>query len=110
MNENPRPWFRFRLRTLFVLVAVASIPMAWVGYSLHWTRLRNAARNRPDVWVRGKLGYPPSGLWLFGEAYANYAFLQDDSEVEPPMTAEELQELFPEAVLFRVPKARWHKP
>ena len=40
-NQNPkRRWLAFRLRTLFVLVAIASVPMAWVGYQLNWGRER----------------------------------------------------------------------
>ena len=41
MHEKPcRRWFSFRLRTLFVVVAVLSIPLAWAGYLLNWIRER----------------------------------------------------------------------
>jgi len=32
---------QFSLRTLFVLVALASIPMCWVAYQLNWIRQRH---------------------------------------------------------------------
>jgi len=32
---------RVSLRTLFVLVAIASVPMGWVAYQLNWIRQRH---------------------------------------------------------------------
>ena len=32
---------RFSLRTLFVLVAIAGVPMAWGAYQLNWIRQRH---------------------------------------------------------------------
>src|SRR5262245_39893529 len=32
---------RFKLRTLFVLVAILAIPMAWAAYQLNWIRERH---------------------------------------------------------------------
>jgi hypothetical protein len=43
MRTPPRRWFAFRLRTLFVLVAVLSIPLAWVAHTLDWIRRRQDA-------------------------------------------------------------------
>jgi hypothetical protein len=71
MNEKPRRrWFRFSLRTLFVLVTLLGCVMGWVVYSLSWIRQRDEllyvegvsagfympADNRP----RG-----PGLLWIF---------------------------------------------
>ena len=35
-SSPPRRWFAFRLRTLFVLVAVLSVPLGWVAMQLRW--------------------------------------------------------------------------
>jgi hypothetical protein len=44
MHEKPRhSWFAFRLRTLFVLIAIVAPALAWVGYSLKWIKQRHAA-------------------------------------------------------------------
>ena len=73
MPQNPpepprRRWLRFSLRTLFVLMLVASLPLAWMGYSLNWIRERHEAfgRNRAAVEDAGNVT-APGGLWLFGE-------------------------------------------
>ena len=31
---KPRRWFRFSLRTMFVLIVLLSIPLNWVGYQI----------------------------------------------------------------------------
>jgi|SRR6185295_1951728 len=39
MNDSPPPrhrWFRYSLRTLFVLVAVVAAPLAWLGVQVKW--------------------------------------------------------------------------
>lgn len=47
MDDKPkikrRRWFQFSLQTMFVLVMLVSIPLAWVGYSLSWIRQRHEA-------------------------------------------------------------------
>jgi Leucine-rich repeat (LRR) protein len=35
---KPRRWFRFRLRTLLVMVTLLSIPLGWVGWELDQRR------------------------------------------------------------------------
>ena len=32
--KPPRRWFAFRLRTLFVVVAVLAVPLAWAGWMM----------------------------------------------------------------------------
>jgi hypothetical protein len=41
---NRRRWFRFSLRTLFVLFTLLSIPFCWIGYQLNWIRERQEFR------------------------------------------------------------------
>jgi hypothetical protein len=43
-NSPSRRWFRFSLRTLFILVTVVAL---WLGYYANWMRQRGEAR----VWL-----------------------------------------------------------
>ena len=70
MNTNPRRrWYQFSLRTMFVLVFVVSVPLAWVGYSLSWIRQRHEALDARLVYdfSDSATTTAPGGLWLFGE-------------------------------------------
>src|SRR5436309_4435009 len=40
--RKPRSRFQFRLRTLFVVIAVLAIPCAWVGWQAKMVRARRA--------------------------------------------------------------------
>src|SRR4051812_44517476 len=89
MDQNPsesprRRWLRFSLRTMFVLMLLASIPLAWVGYSLNWVRQRQAIIGTARIPGSMDLGFlrlptdwpdavpAPNGLWLFGEYGVEY--------------------------------------
>ncbi|HEY1601794.1 MAG TPA: hypothetical protein VGG64_19490 [Pirellulales bacterium] len=111
MPEKPRRrWFAFRLRTLFVLIAVASAPLAWVGYSLEWIRQRQRAITAsegihflgPAAMVERptrKYDAPttaPGGLWLLGEKGVAVYFW---SPIAPNI--DECRGLFPEAEVVR---------
>ncbi len=48
MNQSPpqpRRWFQFSLRTLFVIVAICCIGMGWLGWELHIVQSRKALLN-----------------------------------------------------------------
>ena len=63
--ETPMPlrrWFAFRLRTLFVLVAVLSIPLAWVAYSLNWIRERREFKGFMVRYAQEKIRPAPYGF------------------------------------------------
>jgi hypothetical protein len=111
MNAKPRRrWLAFRLRTLFVLIAVATVPLAWVGYSLEWIRQRHRALTASDgihflgpaarvEWPTRKYDAPttaPAGLWLFGEKGIAVYFW---SPIAPDI--DECRRLFPEAEVVR---------
>lgn len=94
-----RPWYQFSLRTLFVVVALVSIPLAWVGYSLNWIRQRRELVR--EGWVI-EMPYPvfngerpdaPCGLWIFGEKGRGCLICQ-------PGDKELVKRLFTEAVLW----------
>jgi hypothetical protein len=68
MDEKPiRLRSAFRLRTLFVVVAVLSILLAWVGYSLNWIRQRHEAMDVYCVFPVWRPVVAPGGLGLLGE-------------------------------------------
>ena len=78
MTAPKRRWFRFSLRTLFVLVTVVG---CWLGYSINWIKQRHAFLAHPYViqefndtppstvnrWGNTWPVYAPWGLWLLGE-------------------------------------------
>jgi len=93
MPTPPRRWLAFRVRTLFVVVALLSVPLAWVGYSLNWIWERHEALQRsprtPQVPRRA-----PLGLWVFGEEGHGGIVAPDVSEVK------RYEQLFPEAKIY----------
>jgi hypothetical protein len=102
MNALNRHWYQFSLRTMFVLVFVVSVPLAWVGYSLNWIRQRHAVISSGVV---DSLGFgsdnttavAPAGLWLFGENGIHHLWVRHDAKE----SIDDLQRLFPEAGIHR---------
>ena len=104
VTKSPRRRrFAFRLRTLFVLVAVLSVPLGWVGYSLEWIRqreemlLEDGVTGATKYVSAGEHGIPddpeaPYGLWLFGERGFQCIVAQRQK-------ADEAARLFPEAIV-----------
>ncbi len=70
-------WFRFSLRTLFVLITVFA---CWLGYELSWIRQRHQALDSHTV-VECRVvndADAPGGLWLFGEqGYDELSYVPD---------------------------------
>jgi hypothetical protein len=87
-TARKRRWFRFSLRTVFMLMTAFGMFLGWLVYQLNWIRQRNeyvaekqtiwaaahhrvfqaqsgAARSRVDIRIEDVS--PPSQLWLFGE-------------------------------------------
>jgi hypothetical protein len=92
MDEKPgRRWFAFRLRTLFVGVAVFSIPFAWLFYSRQWLRERHRHLVSGDVWVDEFNKSAPGFLSHFGEPGIVRA-----TYFGPPEGLEVVQRAFPE--------------
>ncbi len=104
MATPPRPWFSFRLRTLFVLVAITSVPLAWVGYSLNWSARRHrlleelaASYGNRVLMATDALVAPlsmPRGLAIIGEPAV--AAIRMPKDVSPAL-AERITAEFPEA-------------
>jgi hypothetical protein len=105
-TKPKRRWFRFSLRTLFVLMTIICV---WFGYSFNWIGQRHDyLKSHPNVHVALLPNEPlvaaPAMLWLLGEesqtrlqvespGFAADPFLQ----VTPTPEAAELRSLFPEA-------------
>jgi hypothetical protein len=100
---------RFSLRTLFVLVTVASLSAWWVTTQLTWVRHRRAADAQHgysefvSIVVREKLHQTESkeltwGLRLFGEEAVPVLHCHPASELK----AAELRKLFPEADVIEI--------
>ncbi|HEX3655858.1 MAG TPA: hypothetical protein VHV55_08635 [Pirellulales bacterium] len=103
MNEKPRRrWLAFRLRMLLVLIAIAAVPLAWVGYSLEWIRERRLMAPRHSDKPPGSPNpdaapiMPPGLLWVFGEQ-GFYALRWDPSS---PGSLDDLRRAFPESKIF----------
>jgi hypothetical protein len=99
MPTPPRRWFAIRLRTMFVLAAVLSVPLTWVGYSLNWIRERHRVLN--DVRSTAENGPDPQApglLWLFGERGRQDLWLRQKSPVDLRYAAT----LFPEGRIGRL--------
>jgi hypothetical protein len=106
-----RRWFRWSLRTMFVVVTVFA---CWLGYYGNWHRQRQSAlRSIGDHGAEGLLPYLPRTLdtptalpWslkLWGERPVEFLWMHKlDSEDERAylQRAEELHKLFPEARIF----------
>jgi hypothetical protein len=89
---------RFKLRTLFVLIALISLPLCWVAYQLNWIRERHAFLGRPN-WSAMQPTVPPHAapkppwsLALFGEAPQDVLAVHESD-------AENARRLFPESIV-----------
>jgi hypothetical protein len=97
-----RRWFRFNLRTLFVVVTVVGCIAGWLLYQVRWiVERRHVTRDRVGIlhatFDDDRLPWP---LWLLPEdgwSQINYA-----PDLSPERKAE-LTRLFPEATLVEGP-------
>ena len=82
---------RFSLRTLFVLVALVSAPMAWSAYNVRWIQQRRAFRDAHPQELCSMPYQAPWQLRIFGEAgYEHQAIIVRQQYLQ------EAKELFPE--------------
>ncbi len=95
-NHPKRRWFRFSLRTLFMLTTLVAI---WLAWSLNWISNRRAfvrdSIDAPGLVLR-KDRRPvaaPALLWIFGETGAQYVYVATDDEA----IVRQAIRLFPEA-------------
>lgn len=108
MSEGPakRRWFRWSLRTLFVVVTVLGIFLGCTAYNLNWIRQRHAALSSgrfSGVAYKTADGVRAPGLlWLFGEpSYSGIVIHLRERDPFVPTPGEESElievcKLFPE--------------
>ena len=114
--KSRRRWFRFSLRSMFVVVTVLAVIAAFVAYNLNWIRQRHemtfAGRiTSPGYFVVGSdEGNAPGMLWVFGErGYDRMRVAFRDYPDEENLTPEQrlklkrIRELYPEADITVVP-------
>ena len=98
--EKPRRWFRFSLRTFFVLLTLFGV---WLGMQMKWIRDRHEAIR----WLEARGGSvehgraAPLSLAMLGENGVEVLCIPrtTDDYVEKGV---ELENLFPEADLYRI--------
>ena|ERR1700722_3385260 len=84
----------FSLRTMFVVVTLLAIPMAWVACQLNWIRERNDFL-AADLAIPSRPPYPaPWSLRLLGERGQQSILVRDCRNYE------EARRLFPESLVF----------
>lgn len=112
-NQSPlaapkRRWFRFGLRTLFVMVTLLC---GWLAYQLNWIQSRRALIAETPKWrvIAGRSHSPqprsPAMLWLFAEpgyAFVQRARLYNQPDLNEISEIKRAQSLFPEARIVAV--------
>jgi hypothetical protein len=114
-----RRWFRFSLRTLFVVVTISGIALGWVAYQLNWIRQRRELVHRTDIealmWADGDYPTAPGLMWLFGEQGYDIIEIIVDLPIDPTIDVppdrertetetallERARSLFPEAEVVK---------
>ena len=106
---SPRSWLTFSLRTMFVVVTVMAI---FIAYHVNWIRQRHRLIVEEDLKRDGHVswsGVPgvraPGVLWLFGENGVNTTFVMVEGEDIDHLTTSDMgrvkkaRQLFPEAII-----------
>jgi hypothetical protein len=115
VTRTSRSWFRFSLRTLFVLVTVLCV---WLGWHVKWINDRHQALIEFADWSKTpNVGEPlrnaPWSLRLLGEEPIQWMALEPDSG-KKEADRKRLQGLFPEAEIgewtYPTPKNDRHSP
>jgi hypothetical protein len=96
---KPRRWFRFSLRTMFLVMTVFC---CWPGYQLNWIRQRHTAleRHHPPfkfLSPRNQSVDAPWSISILGESGAIAILIRPDTDAAE---RESIQKLFPESQIF----------
>jgi hypothetical protein len=111
MTAPIRRWPKFTLRTLFVVMALVAIALAWTVQRVSWIQRRHAflvqqwelaaaqMRDATGIGTMELLCTAPGFLWVFGEDGHGLIVVRavngDDSDLQE--TVELARRLFPEA-------------
>src|SRR5256885_1568657 len=98
----PRRWFRWSLRTMFVVVTAFG---CWLGWQVNWIRQRHEALKRneesraifPTVGGLQPTGTFPWTLRLLGEEPRKFIALKIEREDDLKPALSRIQSLFPES-------------
>ena len=113
-----RRWFRWSLRTLFVLVLLLAIPLGWLAAQFKWIKDRHEALHSLEQsrrafildWDSSFVHDPddvlPWSLRLFGENSVRQIFILHGQESE----LKSLRLLFPEAEVTADESRLWGSP
>ena len=106
---KPRLWFRYTLRTLFVLLTLLGIALGWLAVQVKWKHDRREARKSIRSFSSSRLrdfGFDltretrsPLGLRLLGEKPVTLIVVPPQSKY----SIAELERLFPEAQVANKP-------
>jgi hypothetical protein len=114
--DRPRRWFRFSLRTMFVLVTVGCIALGWLGWNwrivrerqhcfdgITWSHaadgLRGTARDIPYVWCFPDESPMPFPRNLLGDKRMKAFLIQSDLG---EMAIARIRRAYPEANVLLV--------
>ena len=100
---HSRRWYRFSLRTAFILLTLVCLVVAWAAYQLNWIRERQEARKTFRTYSDANAP-APGILWIFGEKGEEIIILDAKlaaSEVD------RIKGLFPESEFLSVENAGW---
>ena len=106
-KKSRRRWFAFRLRTLFLVVV--SIPLAWVAHTLDWIKRRQDAiglghlgilHSTPSMMQRWYAKTRPFNFWIANKLLGMYPSSCLCLTKDSPLTREQAEALFPEAIIF----------
>jgi hypothetical protein len=90
--------WQFGLRTLLIVITLATFPCAWACYSLNWIKDRSRALAGDGVWgyaTLRRIQHAPMHLWLFGEEGVETIMCRSGGEQRKGRLAQ----LFPEATI-----------
>jgi len=104
---KPRRWFRFTLRTFFVLLTLVCVWLGWLGVQWKWIRERRAFLAahphgiRATPWPGETIAKGPGLLWIFGEKGYTRMGVVVGAELPTISEAEvlEVRRLFPETII-----------
>ena len=97
-TKPKRRWFRFSLRTLFVLVTIIGVAAGWVEQQLNWIRQRHTFLQAHDRSLLCSDTRPaPWQLRVFGEPGYEHQMLMIEQKY-----LQQAKELFPEVDSFQV--------
>jgi hypothetical protein len=97
-TKPKRRWFKFSLRTLFVLVTIAGVGASWVTYQLNWIQQRHVFLAKHALGWASCIPTDLQAPWqlrLFGETNNNMVNMRADNS-----RVAQARELFPELFII----------